>query len=476
MIKMFARCAASERFLTGEPKGPMMRGWIALLAGVLVLSLALSQAPAVDADRSPDVLILTLESVRADHLPCYGYDRNTTPVLCDLAADGVLFEEAYAQGSHTYMSVPSMLTSEIQTAVGTAECCRRLPQDATTMLEAARDAGYRTRANMIGAGEVRWADGAMERYHTAHLTGTFRPDDTVKQYPDVPDRNLSDDASFIREVLAADGPVFAWHFYRENHLPYLPPRTDQYWGDIDMDPADLQEHWSIEHPDKELTRSQRIDLYDGELRMADRKIDAVLQELRDSGRYDDTLIVLVSDHGDAFGEHGEDGHGGPPYREQIHVPFIIKFPGNRHAGTRVSQPVRLLDLAPTLYDHLGIPRPDTVDGRSLLPVIAGETVDLPVFATGEWGGAEDSPWAYRDDDHSYILRNPRQVCVRGEEPDHELYHLPSDPAEQDDLAADRPAVAASLQDATCTRYWEGLRRHLYNRTETLGYTGRLETS
>jgi choline-sulfatase len=184
-------------------------------------------------------------------------------------------------------------------------------------------------------------------------------------------------------------------------------------------------------------------LYDEQIGFVDAAVGEVLDRLRRSGAYDDTLIVLTADHGDAFLEHGALAHSTTPYEELVRVPLVLKLPANRHAGREITVPVRLVDVLPTLLDLLGRRAPRGVDGCSLRPLLEGEEAAWPVeCATAVIEIAED-PGLYP----AVALRTERWKYIHRDGGPDELYDLAADPGERTNLLAaeDPPGVAEELR-------------------------------
>ncbi len=344
------------------------------VAGTTVLATAEPADGPDFPDRPPVVLAMT-EATRADHLgPCYGYDRETAPTICDLAADGVLFEAAYTQGSWTVMAVPSLVTGRSPAAVGLRGFDRTLPRNVTTLAERLRDAGYDTQARDRLDASLGVAQGFEE----------------VRQL------NLSVERPFL------------WEFDRANaHAPHMAADTYRRWEDADDDLVTGRnagsDWWNLTEV---LSREEMVGLYDAEILEADTVLDGHIDRLKAEGLYNDSLIIYTSDHGEMMGEDGRWGHAGIATEEIAHVPLIIKFPGNRYAGTRVSQPVRHIDVVPTVLDVAGLPVPGDLPGTSLLPAVEGEDLDL----TAVTARTPNQHWRGTNGTHTDIVRYPSESC------------------------------------------------------------------
>lgn len=435
-----------------------MRRFPMVLVAVFLLSAATGMVLFADAGQgtlrsasgTPVILFVT-EATRADHLSCQGYERNTTPEICSFAEEGVLFEEAYAQGSWTRVSIPSLLTGEVPSRVAVSQHNITWPREPVTLAEALRTGGYDTVANMHRLRKNGFLDGFVQGYTRSYMSG--RPTD---HYPN--QFIALDNVSAVHQPadLVRDS-MFLFHFYRE--APYHPFNANssyRHWDDVPLNRTELEEDWRGRDDGSETQldafgREDFTGLYDAELRQADANIGEFMDRLRERGVYDDALIIYTSDHGERLGEHGSAYHGGTPHQELIHVPLIIKFPEGRHGGTRVEQPVRHIDIPETIYDIVGLTDPPETVGTSLMPAIRGEDMDLTVFAAGM---AEES-WAILDRPHKYIIQNIRGHCVEGQQPGDELFNLAEDPDETEGVDGSR-AVRSTLGDRLCSIFVSGL--------------------
>lgn len=463
---LVALAAVTAVLVAWSRRGSIVSAGRRRLAAPLVLALLLAalQAapilhargaePAASAER-PNVVVLLVDALRADHLGVYGYPRETSPAIDAFARDAVVFEQAISQSTFTKTSIASLFTGRAPYEHGVYWGDRRtagggLTSDAlsereTTLAEALRTRDYLTAA---------WVQNSHLRPHMGFAQG----------FVDYRDQQ-GDAARIDRRFLAwLSGPArferfFAYLHYIDLHDPYLPdPPHDTMFGGSGAaayEGIDLDE-WGAY---LEGVRSGRIDLpeerveafralYDGQIRYLDQRVGRLLEELRERGLYDDSVIVLTSDHGDAFMEHGFISHSAAPYDELARVPLIVKLPGSRHAGRRVERQVRLIDLAPTVLDLTGAPRPRRMSGCSLVPLVEGRPEDWAAerpecsIAVTEIAEVEGEPptLGLRAGGVKYI------VGPRGEE----LYDLESDPLERRDLLAaglpqDRAADLAAFR-------------------------------
>jgi arylsulfatase A-like enzyme len=235
-----------------------------------------------------------------------------------------------------------------------------------------------------------------------------------------------------------EDPFFIWLHYMDAHYPFQPP--EQFLEDLDIDPLPKRRVAELngkmqEEPD-ELTKEdvdELLKLYKGEIRFTDHYIGKVLDELKERGILDETIVVVTADHGEAFGEHDRFGHHPLLYDELLRVPLIIHVPGIE--SRTIDQQVSLLDLGPTLYDLLGIETPDAVQGTSFAPLLRGEEMEEEVaIATGAGGktlACRTSNWK------CFLIVEEGRV---------ELYDLQSDPDELRDISEEHPDIVAEFRE------------------------------
>lgn len=395
-----------------------------------------------------DVIVILVDALRADHLGAYGHDRDTSPAIDALAKDGVVFRQAISPSTFTKTSIASLLTGKNPYRHGIYWGNRRLEDDTITadvladeektLAEHLRDAGYLTAA---------WVQ-------NSHLRAVMGFDQGFVEYHD---QQGSIERIHRRVFPWLEGPgrrygFFTYLHYIDLHDPYLPePPYDTFFGapgDVYAG-IDLAE-WgayleAVREGEVEVSEADvesfRL-LYDGQLRAIDDEISRLFDHLKSLGLYEEALIVLTSDHGDAFMEHGFISHSFTPYDELVRVPLVVKLPGNRHAGEVIDDQVRLVDVLPTILGLVGEkPRRLDVDGCDLTSWITagGRPADAPPrceVAVVEIAEGDGEPTlALRSDRFKYIRRGGDEE--RGEE----LYDLLSDPGELENLADALPEDA-----------------------------------
>jgi arylsulfatase A-like enzyme len=311
-------------------------------------------AAACGRDPRPDVLLVVLDTVRADHLSVYGYERPTSPALEALARDGVVYRNAFAAGTWTPPSHASLFTGLLPSSHrvghasasgGVGEGIHALDPSVPTLAEGLRAVGYRTAAFVGNHGYLHPVFGlgrGFERYRWRNLDTAGRLAATVVPWLE----------------RRRGRSVFLFLNLIDAHEPYAPPPPyDRLF------PGRL-ERPVPEHPQDVLTVTGRlpaademahyVSQYDGEIRYVDDRLAEVFAVLRRQGRYDNALIIVTADHGELLGEHGRWGHGGDPIHPLVHVPLVVKYPGSRRVGVD-ERPVGLADVPATVLAVLGLP-------------------------------------------------------------------------------------------------------------------------
>jgi arylsulfatase A-like enzyme len=397
----------------------------------------------------PNVILVSIDTLRADHLGVYGYPRATSPVIDRFAADATVFERAYSQSPKTAPSHMTLLTGLYPEAHGVRNWEEggndSLAAEIPTLASVLAENDYWTVA-LTGFGHVHPALGFDRGFQSFQQSGGAQrlfeiAEGLVAQFAE-----RADDGGAK--------PFFLFLHTYEVHDPYTPPPRFQrlftdpgYEGAILSSAEELREvagdGWSEQHEafwsrvDREKPEDlQHLrSLYDGGIRFTDRHLRRLLDALGEHGLLESTIVLVVSDHGEAFGEHAGVLHNSL-YQEVLHVPLIIRFPGAEGAllrGTRISGVVSLVDLMPTLLEWIGLPVPGHVQGHSLLPLIRGEEVRGAEQVVSQWPltGLQ----ALRVGELKYIRGGDRE----------ELYDLVADAAEARNLLSDDPTRAEPLR-------------------------------
>ncbi len=391
---------------------------------------AAAQTPT--ANPTPHLILYMIDTLRADHLGAYGYGRTTSPHFDALASQSLLFEQAIAQSSWTRSSVASLFTGLWPLAHGTNLRDHVLPEDAVVLAELLRQRGYRTAAFLANP-------------NVSELFGFAQGFDHVRDYgaEDV-------DAVVINEHVAAwlddqqpETPLFLYIHTIDPHSPYDPPSpyrerfaplvaADVAWTPNRL-PRSVRRRRSAASAEQ---MAEMVGLYDAEIAYADAALGELRQMLEGRQLFDNSLLVVVSDHGEEFLEHGYLEHGKNLFVESLHIPLLIKpagRPGVDFQPRRIGDPVQHIDLLPTLGRQLGLPPDSAWQGRDLSSLwqSTGQLKKTPIFSYLHLDGAPRI--GLRRGDWKVIQRLQADQLV---EP--HLYHLPSDPGEQKDLATSRP--------------------------------------
>lgn len=420
--------------------------------------------------RPRNLIMIVVDTLRKDHLSTYGYDRETSPNLTVLAAQGALFEDSIAQATWTKASMPAILTSLYPDSHTVQEFDHRLPASATTLAEVFRDAGYATLSltSILFVGQFTNLHQGFEQLHESGSLDRANGSKVAREYVDRLILWLEDHQNF---------PFFALLHVQDPHDPFEPyPPYDRMWADPTYkekfeeqskkvrkyisDPLmkafgmPTKKELAAAEIDAKRYVSQEIGWYDGSIRALDAELGRLLERLDELHLNDNTLIALVSDHGEEFLEHGRHFHGQSVYGELSRVPMILKGPGVA-PGVRVAETVESIDLMPTILDLIGLAPPLEVQGQSLASLISnnpGETLTnsfraRPAF-TGKAAIVQGAGPAPRDSEAYSVIDDGWKLVhhiAPGEgSPDKELFNHQSDPLNLNDVAAANPEIVERL--------------------------------
>jgi arylsulfatase A-like enzyme len=350
--------------------------------------------------RGKNVLFVLIDALRPDHLGAHGYHRPTSPNIDSFAQQAVVFERARATSSRSVRSIPSMMTGlyASQLRYGTEYLYPGVREENELLPEVLRDNGYQTAASL-----------GTDYFEPVH--GFFQGIDEVVQLPREATRSAPVDRALqmLDRLEASEQPWFLWVYFFNVHLPYLRDGRASSFG------------------------TEPVDAYDTEIQLADAQFVRLLEALDARGLREDTVVVLVSDHGEAFLEHNNQGHSFTLYEEEIRSVLMVDAPGI--APRRVTEPVLLLDVAPTIRNLLGLPAPDRIAGRSLVPLMTGEETgrrrwtERPLFS-------ELLPDGLFPFDQKAVVVGDDKLIWWVREGRRELYDLALDPRERRDRADD----------------------------------------
>ncbi len=408
------------------------------------------------ADKKADplnVVLISIDSLRRDHVGAYGYPKPTTPALDRLAAEGALFENVVAESSWTLPTHMTLLTGLSALAHGLDSFAGgRLADTHTTLAERLRDAGYHTWGIYSGPylHPIFGFGKGFELYEGILPESALDREDFDVQNPEAAREVMSANSRAHRTVTSdevsekakallsqpRDRPFFLFLHYFDVHYDYIP--DESVWRMFDPDyagtlTAEGYRRNSDIHPDMDARELQHVlALYDGEILHTDRYIGSVIETLERQGLRENTLIVVTSDHGDEFFEHGRKGHGQSLFDEVLMVPLIVRLPGRIPAGLEVKEQVRHLDIAPTILSYAGLEA--DLEGEDLGAALApgGFLPALDAVSTLRRNGL----WLSLRQPDSKYLQNREGSSVT-----EILYDLTRDPGERAPLARDE--VAAS---------------------------------
>jgi arylsulfatase A-like enzyme len=414
----------------------------------------------------PNVLLITVDTLRPDHLKAYGYFRDTSPHIDDLARRGVLFRSAITAAGRTVQSFPSILTGVYPMVHGLRYegQSHQVLEGRLTLTRALVDHGYDAFAVTQGLNVGLHRDFDRRHYDPDVYLG---PQGEKIYLPTRNDREASRKAvQWLRGRADGQRPFFLWLRYNAPHWPYAAPAP---YGEM-FDPGYRGAHTfneekapGVERGDIIFGKSRlparevehAVAHYDGEIAYADRAIGDLLEALRELGLYDRTLVVLTSDHGESLGEHGYFfEHGAYLYDPSVKVPLIVSYPPALPSGRAVEGQARTIDILPTVLEVAGIEVPHGIQGVSLAGRMRG--------AAGSPG-----PLAYSESGRNFYPENPRQhldgvagkwrmvrsdrfkliLIPRRPEPIWEFYDLRADPGETVNVLDRFPREAADLRAA-----------------------------
>jgi arylsulfatase A-like enzyme len=392
----------------------------------------------------PSIFLVTIDTLRADHLPMYGYFRSTAPFLSEVASTGTVFDAAYSTSSWTVPALASLVSGVYPTTHrvvhgmaedGTVFAQEVLPEELLTVAEVLRDRGYRTfavTANAHADEEFGFGQG-WDRFQCVGFAEARRVEAVVERWAE--------------EIQEHPGPVLVWLHYFDPHLPYQmrePWHSSYDPGTTPREAAVLEEtarSWPLIPDEVAANMDRYLDIavarYDSEINYTDASIAKMMEWMP---RLQDALMIISADHGEEFLEHGELGHGWNLYNETVRVPFILRPPGGSKPA-RSKAVVSLVDVAPTLAAAAGAAVPKQWQGRSLVDG-EGHVMDVGAEERAVLAGLERFP----EDRHMESLIGSRwKLVVSRRTGDRELLDLIEDPGEQSSVAASRPDDARRLE-------------------------------
>jgi arylsulfatase A-like enzyme len=356
----------------------------------------------------PNVVLVVIDTLRADHLGAYGYDRPTSPELDRLAASGVRFSRFFSNCSWTRPSMATLITGQYARTVGVyEEAFDVLPEDATTLAERLRDAGWVTLGLTSNPNTNSWFqfDQGFDAHFDSEVVWHWMPADESQRFNSKDNRLVPADRVTDKTLALVDehagrlrgAPFYLQVLYIDPHLPNRPPR---------------------EHLDAVGAQRGRVAKYDGEVHFVDAEVGRLLRGLERRGHLKDALVVVTSDHGEGLRDHPwhplGTTHGHHLYDSVLHVPLIVAHP-RLDPGRVVGDLAASIDLVPTILDFVGLPPDPSLPGHSLVPLLdgSGPVQGLPerIFAETEFRYTQKA--AVRTESHK-VVRNEDSAALQQE--------------------------------------------------------------
>jgi len=434
----------SKRF-TSAPRASYLSlaappAMVVLSLAVAVCLLAACSPPKGGEPPRPHVVLIIIDTLRADHTSVYGYTRRTTPTLERFAARGVVFETAYAPTGTTDVSHATLFTSRYPFVHGVLRNGLELAEEERTLAELLRDNGYRTAAFVSSFPVSRrfgFAQGfdhfddsfSLEKSSASHREWTGIP---VPKGFDRSPRDTTDAAvDWLQGSPQESRPTFLWVHYFDPHSPYQPPpEYAERFGQRAKRP-----------------KAKEIARYDAEIAYSDQEVGRLLDSVLGRGAERETLVIITADHGEGLWSHGALYHDRYTYEEEVRVPLIMIWEGRFPAGERSEQPAHLIDILPTIVSALGLAADGPAfQGMNLLPYIEGRRPpepERPIFVQRPFF-PEGRP-EYKERGPGFGVRLGRWKFFEApEEGRRELYDLSVDPREKRNLSTRMPEKVEEL--------------------------------
>jgi arylsulfatase A-like enzyme len=425
---------------------------------------AASRPATVRADAAwPNIVLISVGTLRRDHLGCYGYNRPTSPRIDKLASEGALFENMVSSSSWTLPAHAAMFTGLADTVHGAIESDKRLSDIHETLAERLKTIGYSTAG--FFSGPYLYPAFGLGQGFDAYVDCTAYPELTEKAIEGpglqvggpVYQASVVDITSprvyqHVHDWLQGSParPFFLFIHLWDVHPDFNPPPPYDKMFDPDYTGTATSEDF-LRNPAINPTMPKQdlehiIALYDGEIAWTDHHVGMILDDLDSLSLRDRTIVMLTADHGEEFFDHGLKGHRHSLFDELIRVPLIVRFPGRVAAGQRYTEQSRMIDVLPTLMDLAGAPPPDNVMGRSLAPLFSGgkHSDELPAVSELYSFGARLR--SFRRPDAKMIFNEATSKA--------RVYDLKADPGEQKGLPdLNSPVAQAILRDAQKATAW-----------------------
>lgn len=408
-------------------------GLVVRAPGIVAPAGAKKAAPSVapGARRRANVIVYLVDTLRKDRLGCYGYHKPVSPHVDAFAREATLFRNAVAQSSWTRPSVVSMLTGLLPKTHGVHGRRDALSQEAVTLAEVLRGAGYRTAAIVTNANVDR-SFGLGQGFESYRLLLHGR--DTAE--------NVTERAAEQLDGFQGK-PFFLFLHTIEPHTPYQPPPAfrERFAAGVPEELGKVRTLKALNARQIPVTPARLqglLSLYDAEIAANDAAFGALVGLLKQRGLWDETIVVFLSDHGEEFHDHGGWEHGRTLHTEMLDVPLLVRLPGAGN-GRTVDRLAQHVDVMPTLLDALGLPVPAAVEGRSLLPAMTG----------AEEASEDEAAFSWLDVDgfRSASVSTPEWRFIEDRAPrvERSLFARQDDPAEKRNLARERAVRAGYLR-------------------------------
>jgi arylsulfatase A-like enzyme len=441
----------------------------------------------------PNVLLISVDTLRPDHLGCYCYDRDPSPNIDRLAGEGAVFATMISSTSWTLPAHAAMFTGLADSVHGAWDTDRRLVEQHVTLAERLQEVGYTT-VGFFSGPTLYPAFGLGQGFDT-YIDCTSYPELSAEsaQTPGIEVGGALQTAAMADitspRVYAAvqqwlegneQRPFFMFIHMWDVHFDFIPPPPYDTKFDPDYDGSVTGRNFIFDDsinasmPQRDI--EHLIALYDGEIAWTDEHIGKILDELERLELDDTTIVMLLADHGTEFFEHGSKGHRHTLFDEVLRIPLVVRWPGHIEPGLRIARQTRMIDVLPTLLDLLGMPAPTDVMGRSVAPLLAGEELAGKALAVSELQTLGRGLSSYRRLDRKLIREEATGSWL--------VFNLRSDPGEQRPIQnMNNPLVSVMVREANEGRAWLAefrqklgfavsapvLPRNVRRRLEHLGY-------
>jgi arylsulfatase A-like enzyme len=428
---------------------------VGIAGAICTVSLLLPGSKATTrADDRPNVILLIVDTLRADRLGCYGYERDTSPNIDRIAGKGVLFEQVYVPWASSLPSHTSIFTGLYPSMHGTFPNGNSLDPSMLTLPRILKEYGYTNYAfvtnalvgndHNFSAGYHTFTDFTKYDYRKSSMTVWLHALNITRVLDKITGNDIFTTLAISHLRSHKKGPFFLWAQWLQPHAPYTPPArfldkfSEGYSGIADGSLEQIDRINSEELALTEVDKQHYENLYDAEVAFSDYEVGRVIDTIEELGLLENSILIITSDHGENMFEHRlEYGHAGV-YESSVRIPLIIVQPGSLKPR-RITEVVESIDLMPTLLDMLGIDIDVKFQGVSLMPLIEGGASD--------WQNAAYSVMLRRDRNFVGIRLDDWKIVLqaRKHRQDYELYNVVDDPHERNDVIAQYPQIADSLK-------------------------------